>query len=130
MALTEVPKPRRAGSAAAVALIASALAAAGLISLVTLADPGTREQELFVGLLLVLGAGIACSALLLLSPRSDSPLADMLRALRRGVLFGLACSGAVVLQLNGAFTAPNLAFLLLMLLIFEMVFLARRQNPA
>lgn len=115
---------------ASLALLISGLAAVALGALVFTTDPGQREEELFVALLLVVAAGLGSTAILLFGRRTESPLADTLRALRRGVLFGLACSGALALQLNAALSLPNLGFLLLVLLIVEMVFLARRQYPA
>ncbi len=101
-----------------------------MLGLVLLTDPGTQQEELFIGLLLVLAAGLSSCALLAVTPRTGSPLADTLRAIRRGLLFGLAWAGAAILQLNGALTPPNLGFLLLVLLIVETIFLARRQHPA
>lgn len=115
---------------ASLSLLAAGLAAVALGALVFATDPEPREERLFVLLLLVLAAGLSTSAMLLLGRRTDSAVADTLRACRRGLLFGLACSGAVVLQLNAALSAPNVGFLLLLLLIVEMIFLARRQNPA
>lgn len=115
---------------ASLSLLVAGLAAVALGALVFATDPAPRQQELFVALVLVLAAGLSTTAILLLGRRGDSPVADALRALRRGILFGLACSGAVVLQLNAALSPPNLGFLLLLLLIVEMIFLARRQNPA
>jgi len=117
-----------ARGSAGVPLAVSVVAAVGLLAVVLLTDPGVREQELFVGLLLVACAGLA--AAVMLAANKAANLASTLRALRRGLLCGLACAGLVVLQLNGAFSIPNLTFLLLVLLIAEMVFLARRQNPA
>ncbi len=120
-------KPGASGAAPA-AFALSGLALAGLTALVLLTDPGLREQELFVGILLVATGGLAAGVLLAFGKATT--LGATLRALRRGLLFGLGCAGAVVLQLNGALNLPNLAFLALVLLIAEMVFLARRQNPA
>ncbi|MFI5267406.1 MAG: hypothetical protein ACHQ7M_08525, partial [Chloroflexota bacterium] len=99
-------------------------------ALVFTTDPGQREEELFLGLVLIVAAGLSSTAILLFGRRTEFPLADTLRAFRRGLLFGLACSGALVLQLNAALSLPNLGFLVLVLLIVEMVFLARRQHPA
>jgi drug/metabolite transporter (DMT)-like permease len=111
-------------------LVSSAIAAIAIAVLVLTTDPGTQQEELFVGLLLVLASGLASSAFLAFGRRTDSPLADTLRALRRGLLFGLAWAGVAVLQINAALTPTNVGFLLLVLLIVEMIFLARRQHPA
>jgi hypothetical protein len=126
------PAPSRSltAAAASLALLTSGLAAVALGALVFTTDPDPREEELLAGLVVVIAAGLGATAILLFGRRSDSPLADTLRAFRRGLLLGLACSGAIVLQLNAALSAPNLGFLLLVLLIVEMVFLARRQHPA
>ena len=107
----------------------SAMALLALVILVATTDPGVREQELAVGLLLVVATGLSASTLLIFGRKTASPVADTLRALRRGLLFGLACGGAAVLQLNGALNAGSLAFLLVLLAIVEMIFLARRQHP-
>lgn len=106
------------------------LAAVALGALVVTTDPSQREEQLAIALLLVVGSGLGSGMLLVFGRRGGSPLADTVRALRRGVLFGLACCGVAVLQLNGALNPGNLGFLLLVLLIAEMIFLARRQNPA
>jgi len=105
------------------ALALSTVAAVGLSILVAATDPGPREEQLFILLLLVLVAGVASAGLLLFGLGS-------LRAFRRGLLLGLAVCGAAVLQMNASLSAPNLAFVLLVLLIVELIFLARRQNPA
>jgi len=118
-----------AGVASTTLLIAG-LAAVALGALVFTTDPGQREQELFAGLLLLFSGSLSTTAILLFGRRTESALADTLRAFRRGLLFGLACAGAAALQLNAALSPPNLGFLLLVLLIVEMIFLARRQHPA
>ena len=115
---------------AGMALFASMAAGISLAVLVFTTDPGQREEELFAGLLLVLAGGLSSTAMLLFGRRTESPLADTLRAFRRGLLFGLACSGAMVLRMNAALSLPNLGFLLLLLLIAETIFLAQRQHPA
>ena len=92
-----------------------------------MATPTGRMTSL--ALVLLAAAGLGSIFALALGAHTGSALADSLRALRRGVLFGLACAGTVVLQLNAALSPTNLAFLLLVLLIVEMIFLARRQHP-
>jgi len=111
------------------ALVIGLLAAACLATLVLTTDPSPENEQRFVGLVLMLGACLGSAFALTFGRRTDHSLADTFRALRRGALLGLACAGAAVLQLNAAFTPPNLAFLLLVLLIVEMIFLARRQHP-
>jgi len=112
------------------ALCIAALAALGMALLVLFTDPDTRVEELFVGFLLAAAAGLGTAVHVAFGPRTHSPLIDALRALRRGLLFGLAWAGAAVLQLNGAMSPTNVGFLLLVLVIVETIFLARRQHPA
>jgi drug/metabolite transporter (DMT)-like permease len=107
----------------------AALAGLGMALLVLFTNPDTRVEELFIGFLLALATGLGTAAFLAFSRRTASPLADSFRAFRRGLLFGLAWSGAAILQLNGALSPTNLGFLLLVLLIVETIFLARRQHP-
>jgi hypothetical protein len=97
--------------------------------LVLFTDPDAREEQLFISLLLIAATGLGWAAMLVFGRRTGAALNDTLRALRRGILFGLACSGAAILQVNAALNPPNLTFLLLVLLIVEMIFVARRQNP-
>lgn len=111
------------------AFVIAVIASAGAALLVLTADPDPRQERIFVALVLLAGAGVGSIFATAFSVRTDRPLTDSLRALRRGILFGLACAGVVVLQLNAAVTPTNLAFLLLVLLIVEMIFLARRQHP-
>jgi drug/metabolite transporter (DMT)-like permease len=112
------------------ALLGAAIAGLAMAALVLATDPDTHREELFIGLLLIAATGLGWATTLIFGRRTGSPLADTLRALRRGLLFGLACCGAAVLQINNAFNAPNLVFLLLVLLIVEMIFVASRQHPA
>jgi hypothetical protein len=122
--------PRSLPSAvASLSLLGGGMAAVALGALVLMVDPGEREEQVFVGLLLVLMGGLGTTCMLLFGRRSASPMADTGRAVRRGVLFGLACGGAAALQFAKGLSAPNLGFLLLVLLIVEMIFLARRQHP-
>lgn len=105
------------------------VAAAGAAALVLTTDPDPRQERIFVALVLLSAAGFGSVLFRVFDGRTDRPLADSLRALRRGLLLGLACAGAIVLQLNAALSTTNVAFLLLVLLIVEMIFLARRQHP-
>lgn len=120
------PLPATAGLCS---LFLACLATVSMAALVFFTDPGTQQEELFVILLLVMSGGLGSAALLAFTPRTGSGLTDTLRGLRRGTLFGMAWAGAAILQLNAALTPPNLGFLLLVLLIVETIFLARRQNP-
>ncbi|MBV8087668.1 MAG: hypothetical protein JO247_22910 [Chloroflexi bacterium] len=121
---------RRSVHAAAVffSLVTSIVSGAVLAALVLTRDPGKQAEQLFAVLALCSAAGLGSAAVLAFGRRTASPVMDLLRALRRGALVGLACAGAVALQFSGAFTPANLAFLLLVLLIAEMIFVARRQN--
>src|SRR5581483_724929 len=101
-----------------------------LTGLVLLRDPGPEEQRLFVVLAMICGMALSTAGQLALLGAVEAPIGTVLRAFRRAVLIGLACAGAIVLQLNSAFTLPNLAFMLLVLLIVEMIFLARRQDAS
>ena len=112
------------------ALILALAAGAALAVLVLRTDPDQSTEQLFVCLLVATVTGVGAAGNLLFGARHASPLADTLRAFRRGALAGLALAGAAVLQLIGAFSPANLAFLLLVLLIIEMIFLARRQDPS
>jgi hypothetical protein len=123
------PPARRALSPQFFALVIALLAAAGAAVLVLTTEPGPREERIFVALVLISSAGLGSIFARAFGAHTDRPLADSLRALRRGVLLGLAFAGAIVLQLNAALSPTNVAFLLLVLLIVEMVFLARRQHP-
>ncbi|GEM_PF-3232593 len=114
-------------------LFSGGLAAASglaLTGLVLLRDPGPEEQRLFVVLAMICGMALSTAGQLALLGAVEAPIGTVLRAFRRAVLIGLACAGAIVLQLNSAFTLPNLAFMLLVLLIVEMIFLARRQDAS
>lgn len=127
--------PARSASAAIAAGLLLALAMA-VVSGVALAvtvlgsDPTPDKERLFTIMALLLVTSLSAAAILVAGGRGDSPLADVLRAFRRGALVGLACAGSILLQLNAAFTPANLAFLFLVLLIVEMIFLARRQDTA
>lgn len=111
------------------AFVVAVVALAGAALLVLTTDPDPRQERIFIALVLLSAAGLGSIFATAFGIRTGRPLADALRALRRGVLFGLACAGVVVLQLNVALSPTNLAFLLLVLLIVEMIFLARRQHP-
>lgn len=119
----ESPAPRARPRLAAFTFVLALASAMALALLVTTSDPGQREQEVFVGLLLGLSTGLGSTVFLAAG-------AGGFRGLRRGLLFGLGCAGAAVLQINAALSAPNLGFLLLVLAIVETIFLARRQHPA
>jgi len=125
-----VPAHARSPLAGAIfcSLVVATVASATLTVLVLTRDPDVPGERAFVGLALAAAAGLASAIVLAFGRRTGSPIFDMLRGFRRGALFGLACAGVVVLQLNAAFNPANLAFLLLVLLIVEMIFLARRQN--
>jgi hypothetical protein len=110
---------------AAVALLAAAVAAFLVVS----TDPNPRTERLFVAMVLLATAALGSITARAAGGHSERPRVGSLRAFRRGLLFGLACAGAVVLQLNAALSLTNLAFLLLVLLIAEMIFLAHRQHP-
>ena len=118
------------GPSVVLALILALAASGALAVLVLRTDPNQSTEQLFICLLAAAVTGVGAAGNLLLGAHGASPLADALRAFRRGTLAGLAAAGAVVLQLNGAFSPANLTFLLLVLLIIEMIFLARRQDPA
>ncbi|MDE3077673.1 MAG: hypothetical protein KGJ86_19820 [Chloroflexota bacterium] len=108
-------------------LVAAAL---GIAVLVLTTDPTPRQEQLFTILVFVGVAALGTILALVLSSRGQSPGVDAARGVRRGILIGLASAGAVFLQLNDAFRITNVAFIALVLLIVEMVFLARRQHPS
>jgi drug/metabolite transporter (DMT)-like permease len=124
--------PSRSALAAALffTLVLAIVAAAALTVLLLTRDPAAEEEQLFAGLTLCLGSALAMAGVLAFGRRTGSAVFDVLRAFRRGLLVGLACAGSAALQFNGAFSPANLAFLLLVLLIVEMIFLARRQNAS
>jgi hypothetical protein len=109
------------------ALAMAGTAAAMLAILVIATEPTPQQIKVFIGLSCAIATGLSAAGLLVVGARTDAPLRDVLRAYRRGLLVGLACAGVIVLQLNQALSAANIAFVCLILLIFEMIFLARRQ---
>jgi hypothetical protein len=119
-----------AGVGLLLALAVAGTAAAMLAVLVLATDPTPQQVKVFVVLSCAIASGLGAAALLVFGGRTDNPVRDTLRAYRRGLLVGLACAGVIVLQLNQALSPANVAFVLLILLIFEMIFLARRQDSA
>jgi hypothetical protein len=115
-------------TAQVVAIAASLAAWLALALLVLTTDPDASVERLFALCIFVGAGGFGTAFILALTHLSGPPVLHVLRGFRRGILFGLACAGAAVLQMNSSLTAPNMAFLLLVLLIVEMIFLARRQN--
>lgn len=127
----QIPSRRRPRSAIVSAFLCAfavaCLSALALAGVVLTTDPSPREDRAFVVLTFLLGASVSCCGLLLLGRRGGPAASDLLKTGRRAALLGLACAGAVALQFNAAFDPTNLVFLLLVLLIVEMIFLARRQ---
>ncbi|MHB8619155.1 MAG: hypothetical protein ACYDAG_06230 [Chloroflexota bacterium] len=116
-----------------VSLVVAALALSGagwlgIVILVLSTDPGVPERRLFTVFTVLATGGLGTIAALSVHDARPSRLLRGLRGIRRGMLFGLACAGAVVLQFNAALKPTNVAFLLVVLLIVEMIFLARRRE--
>ncbi|HUZ77298.1 MAG TPA: hypothetical protein VMV93_06910 [Chloroflexota bacterium] len=113
-------------------VLALGLSAAGALAmtiLIVTTDPNPERERLFALLSFVVAGGVTTALALVLSSRAKSPAADLGRAVRRGVLGGLAAAGAVFLQFNAALKPANLAFILLVLGVVELLFLSRRQHP-
>lgn len=128
----DLPQGRSSATAVSIVLAGGMALFAGITLAITVltSDPTPDKERLFVLLSLMLATALTAAALLITGRRAGSGLASAMRAFRRGALVGLACAGTIVLQLNASLTPANMAFLFLVLLIVEMIFLARRQDVA